>query len=184
MSENFEPVCRTSRSASDFLVNLNDSDSHFESLELIKLFTNRISDLLEELETDPKSAGTPNDRLLQYFAPKIPAIKHMPQISLRVQSGRSDMDPGIAAALIGALAHAQEVFDRWDRHQEVGEKEETRRKRRKRGFRVSLDDNNIVRERRFEQLAECMLCGLDTMKTCRIFHLELPISLHHQQWQP
>ena len=162
MSENFEPVCRTSRSASDFLVNLNDSDSHFESLELRKLFMNRISDFLEELETDPKSAGTPNDRLLQYFAPKIPAIKHMPQISLRVQSGRSDMDPGVAAALIGALAHAQEVFDRWDRHQEVGEKEETRRKRRKRGFRVSLDDNNIVRERRFEQLVECMLCGLDT----------------------
>lgn len=149
------------RSASEFLTNLiarSGIDSDPDSQQLRRMISERVDTYFQGMEADPKSITSPTDFLLHYLAPKIPAIKHLPEISLRVQSRREDRDPGIAACLVGALAHAQEVYERQSNDDQLKKP----LKRRRKFFRSS--DTKIIEERRFEQLVECILCGMDVSR--------------------
>ena len=74
-------------------------------------------------------------KLLHYLAPKIPAIRHSPDVALQIRAAKTDMDCGLAACVIATLGRACEVQDEF------------------------VDD--ILNDRRFEQLIECVMCGVD-----------------------
>lgn len=74
-------------------------------------------------------------KLLHYLAPKIPAIRHSPDVALRIRASKTDMDCGLAACVIATLGRACELQDEY------------------------VDD--ILNDRRFEQLVECVMCGVD-----------------------
>jgi hypothetical protein len=115
----------------------------------------RASDIIHDLITrsgidnDPESQEFremiityPNNnplKLLHYLAPKIPAIRHSPDISLRIRASRTDMDCGLAACVIATLGRICELQEEF------------------------VDD--ILKDRRFEQLVECVMCGVDHKDT-------------------
>jgi hypothetical protein len=74
-------------------------------------------------------------KLLHYLAPKIPAIRHSPDVALQIRASRTDMDCGLAACVIATLGRICELHDEF------------------------VDD--ILKDRRFEQLVECVMCGVD-----------------------
>lgn len=108
-----------------------------------------INDLISRsgIEDDPESQqfrqmiaaqkSTNPLKLLHYLAPKIPAIRHSPDVALRIRASRSDMDCGLAACVIATLGRACELQDE----------------------QQHVDD--ILKDRRFEQLVECVMCGVD-----------------------
>lgn len=135
--------------ASDFIVDLSTRSGvdgtalSSESLDLRSLIAQRTADHLQAMATFGDKHWHPN-RLLHYLAPKIPAIKHSPDVGLRIRSARSDMDSGVAACLVGTLGHVCEIF-------------------KKQGGSPSVVED-IVNDRRFEQLVECLLCGVNVEK--------------------
>jgi len=140
------------RHASDIIVDLltrswiEGGSIPAESMELRNLISRRTEEYLNDLtmaieESDDKLPHP--KKLLHFLAPKIPAIKHSPDVALRIQSARSDMDSGVAACLVGTIGHVCELYE-------------------KKCDRVVTDD--IVSDRRFEQLVECILCGVDMKK--------------------
>ncbi|GAX13938.1 hypothetical protein FisN_5Lh158 [Fistulifera solaris] len=78
-------------------------------------------------------------KLLHYLAPKIPAIRHSPDIALQIRASRTDMDCGLAACVIATLGRICELQEEF------------------------ADD--ILKDRRFEQLVECVMCGVDHKDT-------------------
>ena len=142
------------RHASDLIQNLMERSLCSASVELRQLISQRTNDYISQLYEENDNLQSPR-KLLHYLAPKIPAIKHSPDVALRIQTTPSDMDPGLAACLIGELGHVCELY----------EKERMRRKE----ISASIDDNQVeepiairlARDRRFEQLLECVLCGVN-----------------------
>ena len=75
---------------------------------------------------------------------------------------------GVAACLIGTIAYACELYDnevtRREEHFSNSSKENCDDKQRRR-FRSSESvASDIVKNRRFEQVVECILCGVDVKK--------------------
>ena len=148
------PQERKVRHTSDVIVRLTEKNSALneESLELRELISNRAHSYIEELSQAENKLPHPR-RVLHYVAPKIPAIKHSPDVMLRVHSSKGGIDTGVAACTIGTVARLCELYDRRKLQSNEGEEEET----------VSVGAD-IVRDRRFQQLVECVLCGVDVKK--------------------
>lgn len=133
-----------------------------ESLELRLLIGTRTKGYINELMTAAKSNDVklPHPRkLLHYLAPKVPAIKHSPDVNLRIHSLRSAMDSGVAASMVSTLAWVCEIYDK-----EV----------MKRNAALADDADRpesvapvITTDRRFEQLVECVLSGVNVKKRKR-----------------
>jgi hypothetical protein len=140
-------------------------DDGEESLALRELIASRTGEFVLDLEqrvaeiidlprNERKAKSLPHPRkLLHYLAPKIPAIKQSPDVNLRIHSSRSDIDPGCAACIIGMLAHACELYD--SSAVKIGDSMERS---------ASFD---IVDDRRFEQLVECVVSGINIEKRIR-----------------
>jgi hypothetical protein len=144
------------RRASDLIVELIErsglDDDDIESRELRMLISQRTSDYVNELQGDQK---IPDPRkLLHYLAPKIPVIKHSPDVALRIQAAASDLDCGVAACLIGTLGHVCELYDQ----------QTATRKNDQDVQHQHPTAAEMVKDRRFEQLVECVLCGVDVIK--------------------
>jgi len=121
----------------------NHGDVNEESLELRQMIVNRANDYLVELH-DETLKRTPSPlKVLHKMAPKIPAIKHSPDILLRIQTARGDIDSGVAASLIAIMARLCTEYDN------------------KTGKSIGKE---IIKDRRFEQLVECVNCGVDVRK--------------------
>jgi hypothetical protein len=113
-----------------------------------------MNDLMEAAETGQK---LPHPRkLLHYLAPKVPAIKHSPDVNLRIRSARADMGSGVAACMIGTLAHVCEIYDK-----------EVLKRAALTGESTRSAAPEITRDRRFEQLVECVLSGVNIEKRKR-----------------
>lgn len=128
------------------------NDVGVESFELRQLISNRAEQYKKDLQLCGPGDKLPHPKkLLHYIAPKVPAIKHSPDFMLRVQASRADIDAGIAACAIGAVALACELYDK--------------QKVRVGGLKKDEDavsaGSSIANDRRFEQLVECVLCGFD-----------------------
>lgn len=138
------------RQTSDLIQDLSDpSVDSLESQELRLLISQRANEFVQGLLRDDSKLPEPK-KLLHFLAPKIPAIKHSPDVALRIQSARSDIDSGVAACLIGMLAHVCELY----------EQASAGRVHKKR----TPVAEQLVADRRFEQLIECVLCGVDVKK--------------------
>jgi hypothetical protein len=149
------PTERKRRHASDVLVHLMDHDSELnqESIELRELISNRAQSYIEMLSRAEDKIPHPK-RVLHYVAPKIPAIKHSPDVMLRIQSYKGGTDTGVAACAIGTVARLCELYDR--RKLQDGDSDEEA---------FESVGTSIVKDRRFQQLVECVLCGVDLKRS-------------------
>jgi hypothetical protein len=148
------------REASDFiedLISRSGVDGNDESQHLRNLITTRTEEYLRDLHDDSIDKLPDPRKLLHFLAPKIPAIKHSRDMELRIQSARSDMDCGVAASLIGILAHVCEVYD----SVAAARVSRDEKSRLRSSVPAAVD---MVKDRRFEQLVECVLCGVDVKK--------------------
>ena len=158
-----------SRHCSDVLLDLRRSttmnrDDNEESLALRKLVASRsleYLDTLHEIQSEATSGSNPKlphpRKLLHFLAPKVPAIKHSPNVNLRIYSAPSDIDSGIAACIIGTMAHVLEVYDK-TRAVEARQSGE--------GKSTSVA-TELIADRRFEQLLECLTSGVNLKKRKR-----------------
>jgi len=148
------------RQSSDIIQDLitrSSLDGNLESQDLRNLITSRMEEYLKDVQDDSNEKLPHPKKLLHYLAPKIPAIRHSPDMALRIRSARSDMDCGVAAALIGILAHACEVYD----GRIAARSKPDEKGHRRSSVSAAVD---LVKDRRFEQLVECVLCGVDVKK--------------------
>ena len=121
-----------------------------ESHELRQMIMERAQEYVEELKLAPSGGKIPDPlRVLHSVSPKIPAIKHSPNIMLRITSATSDKDAGAAACTIAMIARLCELYDQ---------------KRFSQGEKTRSTGLDIIKDRRFEQLVECILCGVDVEK--------------------
>ena len=160
------------RHTSEVIQNLMDrgvvvgatEDEELSSLR--ELTTDRANDFLKTLWSADDKMPHPN-KVLRYVAPRIPAIQTSPDILLRIQSARPSVDAGAAAFCIGTVAR---ICQHYDNHR--GPRQRRRRKRRKdveddssssssSSSGASSVSADIIKDRRFEQLVECVLCGLN-----------------------
>ena len=146
----------------DLIRNLRSRTGEYgndESSELRALISSRANEYIEELHdavvTNQEKLPHPK-KLLHYLAPKVPAIKHSPDVNLRIHSARSDMDSGVAACVIGTIAHVCEVYDK-----------EILTRATSRGEKISSAAPELTTDRRFEQLVECVLSGVNVKKRKR-----------------
>jgi hypothetical protein len=159
------------RHTSDMLHNLVERSAVVvpESVTLRQLIMQRSQDYAQDLMSksdainDNGKVKLPKpQKVLHYLAPKIPAIKHSPDVNLRIQTARSDIDPGVAACLIGAVAHVCEVYDK-----EVLKKNRQLEEESQQDNSLEPSCTDIVKDRRFEQLVECLVCGINVQKRKR-----------------
>mmetsp|Transcript_32651 Transcript_32651/g.49199 ORF Transcript_32651/g.49199 Transcript_32651/m.49199 type:complete len:1323 (+) Transcript_32651:138-4106(+) len=113
-----------------------------ESMELRQMIEQRAEEYLLELYNAESKPPTPM-KVLHKMAPKIPAIKHSPDFMLRIQTARSDIDSGVAASLIATIARLCVEYELV-----TGE-----------SF-----GREVIKDRRFEQLVECVICGVDVRR--------------------
>ena len=153
-----ESIAMKRQHSSDMILQLTERipEGH-KSMELRKLIISRteeyISDLWDAVDNDSEKLPHPK-KLLHFLAAKVPAIKHSPDVNLRIHSARADVDSGIAACIIGVLGHTCELYD----------KQSVRRSgRRGEVHRSAAAD--IRKDRRFEQLVECIISGVKLSKT-------------------
>jgi hypothetical protein len=139
------PQTRKMRHTSDVITDLMDNVLDKESYELRELIASRAQSYADDLFESNEKLPHPK-RVLHYIAPKISAIKHSPDLMLRVQSSRAGIDAGVAACAIGTVAKLCELYDR----QNLQESDDD----------VSVG-SDVVKDRRFQQLVECALCGVD-----------------------
>jgi hypothetical protein len=154
------------REASDFiqdLISRSGIDGNDESQDLRNLITSRTEEYLRDLYDESIDKLPDPRKLLHFLAPKIPAIRHSPDVALRIQSARSDMDCGVAASLIGILAHVCEVYDSVAAARASWDDDNNNKKSQRHGSSVS-SAVEMIKDRRFEQLVECVLCGVDVKK--------------------
>ena len=105
-------------------------------------------------------------KLLHFLAPKIPAIKQSPDITLRIKSAKADLDSGMAAYSIGSLACMTELYEQYFAEIAAGSDNDMDEKDEDNNSE-SIASNDITSDRRFEQLAECVLCGIDAKAKLR-----------------
>lgn len=176
------------RHCSDLVLDLRrrstSGGDHDESLELRQLISRRCSEYLTELRDvsgssseasddgggdDSSSSSNSNNpkkikklphpkKLLHFLAPKVPAIKHSPDVNLRIHSALSDIDSGVAACIISSVAHLCEMYDK-ERILQANKMDD-----QKKPSSAVLD---ITTDRRFEQLVECVLSGVSVKKRNR-----------------
>ena len=138
------------------------SGDHDESLDLRRLITTRCREYMEsirEASEDGAEKKLPHPKkLLHFLAPKVPAIRQSPDVNLRIRSARSDMDSGLASCIISTVAQVCEVYDKERIHQAERDEDSTK---------PPLAAAEIIKDRRFEQLVECVLSGVNVMKRNR-----------------
>lgn len=128
---------------------------NYESSELRELISKRSKEYLADLReaVDANESKLPHPKkLLHYLAPKVPAIKQSPDVNLRIHSARSDIDSGVAACIIGTLAHVCEIYDK------------EKRKKLETDDIIQSVAPELTTDRRFEQLVECVLNGVNVQK--------------------
>ena len=167
------------RRTSDIILNLIDPSTLRADKELSddlrSLMMERRDELIEDLEEEEKvDSNHPHDdhqvgaikRLLHFLAPKIPAIRHSPDVSLAIRSLPSDIDAGLAASLVATLAHLWEIQQarQLSSSSVPGSSNAT-----------ALVAAELVNDRRFEQLIETIICGVDVNK-----RKEEALALHIQ----
>ena len=147
------------------ILSRNRVNSKNENKESVKL-RDRVLERCEEYMDDVRSyftgesgaKGLRHPKKLLILAPKIPAIKKSPDITLRIKSAKADLDGAVAAYAIGSIACMTELYEQSSTELLI----------------VGSDDNetdengsepfasdDIISDRRFGQLVECMLCGMD-----------------------
>ena len=147
-------------------------DDSVSSLPLRHLFMDRQREFLQEqenadVEADTKQQNRALKRLLHVLAARIPAITHSPDIALRIVSAKATVDSGLAASLIATLAHVgQSLCLLPSSH--VDDSHDDRSRHGKTVIhnpnRTNLVVDLLVKDRRFEQLMECLVCGVDIPK--------------------
>ena len=152
-----------------------------ESLRLRELIAQRSNAYLEDLmakRREQQVAAVNNQRppklphpkkVLHYLAPKIPAIKHSPDVNLRIVTARSDIDSGVAACLLGTLGRVCEVYDRevMLQNRQLESNDQQQQQNGKASVSSVSAATQLVKDRRFEQVVECLLCGVDVRKRKR-----------------
>jgi hypothetical protein len=124
-----------------------------ESYDLRQMITTRAQQYLDDLAMAPLGEKLPDPLgVLHDMAPKIPAIRQSPSFILRITSATSDVDAGAAACAIGMIARLCELYDK----KISGESQN-----------MKSTGSVIIKDRRFEQLVECVLCGVDVKKRRR-----------------
>lgn len=115
------------------------------------------------LERGKLGSITHPKKFLHYIAPKIPAVKISPEISLRIKAA-TDIDVSAAVCALGAIATLTEYYSCVMRDLETMLHEQ-KRKEDLVDFLKHSDElgvyKDIVTDRRFEQLVECIQCGVD-----------------------
>jgi len=178
---------KENRHTSDIILELDrrsSVSSNDESLALRQLITTRTTDYIYELQETAAQLQSDNTlsinnmntklphprNLLHCLAKKVPAIKQSPDINLRIHSSRSDIDPGVAACIIGRLAFACEQYEqvkkRLAKIDNINDKDYD--------DSDNNDNNNnnqpesaapqLTTDRRFEQLVECVISGVNIKK--------------------
>mmetsp|Transcript_19223 Transcript_19223/g.47869 ORF Transcript_19223/g.47869 Transcript_19223/m.47869 type:complete len:1517 (-) Transcript_19223:49-4599(-) len=182
--------CRKeNRHTSDVILELDRRSSvsgNEESLALRQLITTRTSEYVYELQEEAEhyleetEAGSDSKvklphprRLLHSLAKNVPAIKQSPDVNLRIHSSRADIDPGVAACIIGRLAFACEQYEQVQKRL-TNEYCDTSSYDEEDSEQQDEDNNNnnksesagsqITGDRRFEQLVECVISGVNIKK--------------------
>ena len=134
---------RKARHTSDVVRNILEKREIMgdEEIALKERIDRRAKEYLTELESSEKPPMPL--KFLHYLAPKVPAIKLSPDLMLRIQTARGDFDSGIAATIISTMAQLCVQYEK------------------KTGESISKE---VCRDRRFEQLVECVLCGVDVLR--------------------
>jgi hypothetical protein len=192
---------KENRHTSDIILELDRRSSvsgNEESLALRELITTRTSEYVYELqgEADYYSEQIENGtkvkvklphprRLLHSLAKKVPAIKQSPDVNLRIHSSRADIDPGVAACIIGRLAFACEQYEQVqkrltneyydDTNDDDDNADESDDDNTKTKGKPESAAARLTTDRRFEQLVECVLSGVNIKKRKAEF-LERQIS--------
>ena len=139
---------------------LSGSEAGEELMDLRRKIQERLEDYINDLPLDPAD-GDPQHpmKVLRHIAPKIPAIQRSPNFTLRISSANADIDAAAAAYAIFCLGGITELYERrFVPPRDLGASEEARAKGKKAPVTVSQE---LISDRRFEQLVECVLCGLD-----------------------
>jgi len=176
---------KENRHTSDVILELDrrsSVSSNDESLALRQLISERTSEYVHELQGEAahyleqaEIEGITNvklphpRRLLHSLAKKVPAIKQSPDVNLRIHSSRADIDPGVAACIIGRLAFACEQYEQVqkrltneycdntngdDDSADQGDSDINKSKSESAAPQLTTD-------RRFEQLVECVISGVN-----------------------
>jgi hypothetical protein len=181
--------CRKeNRHTSDVILELDRRSSvsgNDESLALRQLITTRTSEYVYELQEEAEhyfeqAEGAANAnvklphprRLLHSLAKKVPAIKQSPDVNLRIHSSRADIDPGVAACIIGRLAFACEQYEQVQRrltneycdntNYDDGTTDQSDGDKNKNKPESAAPQ--LTTDRRFEQLVECVISGVNIKK--------------------
>jgi hypothetical protein len=122
-----------------------------ESIALRRLIEERCMDYRTSDEHESRRTRLPHpQQLLHSLAPKIPAIRHSPDVSHRIRSAPSDIDSGIAACLIATLGYLCDQYQYSRAAAHVYDESTT----------DTMVHADLVKDRRFEQLVECLVCGV------------------------
>ena len=150
---------------------LGELEQTESSRQLRLLFLERKEELLNEYFESSSVSEPPQNRkqvqrsmkrLLHVLAAKIPAIKQSPDIALRIVSAKATVDSGLAASLIATLAHVSEILSSYlesanDGHGHYDNEKDFEQK-------IPSLSSELLKDRRFEQLIECLVCGVDVPK--------------------
>jgi len=159
---------------------------------LRQLITQRSQHYMEDIHSRREQSSSSDNhkklphpkKLLHFLAPKIPAIKHSPDVNLRIQTARSDIDSGVAACLLGTLARVCELYDserlrqnRQRQHEESsGQQRQSNHNNKQTQAAADASSSSssstsaatdLLQDRRLEQVVECLLCGVDVKKRKR-----------------
>ena len=110
---------------------------------------NSDEDLSTNIPTTPQ-------KLLHQIAKKLPPIKKSPDYLLKIRSASVE-DAGNAAYSIGVIAGATDLF------------EKNHRENRESPSSSEFYIESVVKDRRWEQIVECVLCGVDVRKRMQEF---------------
>ncbi|KAL7563814.1 hypothetical protein ACA910_019547 [Epithemia clementina (nom. ined.)] len=175
-------------SGSAFVLQSSSSSSSSSQRKLRQWFLERKQELLEELQqqqlqqqqttaattTNKKQLQRSLKRFLHVLVPKIPAIKQSPDIALRIVSAKATVDPGLAAALIATLAH---VFQECS---PAATDRLTLPHDNDQGNKNHPTAVDLFQDRRFEQLIECLVCGVDVVSNNKNAKKKDSRKHHHQ----
>lgn len=146
--ENLSSASSDRRITTAFLESFLDEHAH-DSFAGSAELREKIAEKLFEYREDASERNA--IKLIHSIAPKIPAIRHSPDPRLRIRATTLDPDPGIAACLIAAAGTLVESLSPQDR--------ESARKL-------------VSKDRRFEQVCECILCGVNEEYEKGVFEAE------------
>jgi hypothetical protein len=153
----------------------NDRTTSFNSKELEELnvlhqlIYKRAREYIDEILEYEKKAlekrkiGTvPHPKkFLHYITPKIPAIKRSPEIMLRISSARAGVDVRAAACIVGVMGIITEYYMCVVESLESKIGQDNEDNSRSTNLSTCTVYKSIVTDRRFEQLIECIQCGVD-----------------------